>query len=821
MVGIVVVSHSARLAEGVVELARGMAGPEVPIAAAGGIDEPGALGTDAVRVMKAIEAAGGGDVLVLVDLGSAVLSAETALDLLGPDARGRVALCAAPLVEGAVAAAAAARAGGTLDDVAREAAAGLAGKRAHLGGGGEDAAAPAADDDERGWTTAEARVGGAHGLHARPAAAVVRAAADSGTEVRLRNLTTGAGPAPGRSLTGLATLGALRGHHIAIEARGPGAEEVVAAIAAIVGEQPEAPAGARAEAAPSGRAPASPSPPPPGAELRGVPAAPGRGVGPARVRGAAGADADARDDPGAEADRLRGALERARQALEASRATAPPEAAEIVGAQLLLVDDDGLLGPARRAVAAGTPAGRAYADAVRAAAAAFEGLDDPYMRARRDDLLDLGRRVAAALTGAPADGAPEGVLVADDLGPADVARIDPSRVPAIVTAGGGPTSHASIIARALGVPAVAGLGPAALAIADGTTLLVDGDAGVVVADPGAETLALHEARAREEARVAAVARERAHEPAVTADGRRVEVAANAGAPGDAGAAVAAGADGIGLLRTEFLFLGRRDAPGEEEQRAAYSAVVAALGGRRLVLRTLDAGADKPLPYLGMPAEQNPFLGVRGLRLSLARPDVLVTQLRAALAAAAGGPVSIMFPMVSELDELRRARELLGEARAGLEREGITAGAVEVGAMVEVPALALLAEGVAAEADFLSIGTNDLTQYALAAERGNGALAHLSDPVHPAVLRLVAAVTTAARPHGCRVAVCGEAGSDPVAVPLLVGLGVDELSVAPPRVALVKEWVRGIDAADAAELARQALAAHDADAVRRLVAVALD
>jgi multiphosphoryl transfer protein len=387
-----------------------------------------------------------------------------------------------------------------------------------------------------------------------------------------------------------------------------------------------------------------------------------------------------------------------------------------------------------------------------------------------------------------------------------------------VTAGGGPTSHASIIARSLGIPAVAGAGPAVLAVTEGTTLLVDGDSGTVVVDPDAAALTRHEARAAEDRRAAEAAAARAHEPARTRDGHHVEVAANAGAPGDMEAAVAAGADGVGLLRTEFLFLGRRTAPDEDEQRRVYRDAVAALGGRRLVLRTLDAGADKPLAYLAMPPEENPFLGVRGLRLSLARPELLRTQLRAALAAAADGPVSIMFPMVSELRELHEARGILDEARGDLARAGVAAGAVEVGAMVEVPSLALLAGGVAAEVDFLSVGTNDLTQYTMAAERGNGALARLADPVHPAVLRLIAAVCDAAAPHGCRVAVCGEAGSDPVAVPLLVGLGVDELSVAPPRVALVKQWVRALEREAAAELARLALAAPDADAVRRLVAV---
>jgi phosphocarrier protein FPr len=281
-------------------------------------------------------------------------------------------------------------------------------------------------------------------------------------------------------------------------------------------------------------------------------------------------------------------------------------------------------------------------------------------------------------------------------------------------------------------------------------------------------------------------------------------------------AVAEGADGIGLLRSEFLFLGRPDAPGEDEQARAYAAAAAALGGRRLVLRTLDAGADKPLPYLRLPAEENPFLGVRGLRLSLERPELLVTQLRAALRAAADAPIAIMFPMVSEIGELRAARELLDAARAGLAADGLPAGEVEVGAMVEVPAAALGADGLAAECDFLSIGTNDLVQYTLAAERGNGGVGRLSDPVHPAVLRLVDGVARAGATHGCRVAVCGEAGSDPAAVPLLVGLGVDELSVTPRRVALVKQVVREVDGEAARALAERALGLEDAAAVRALV-----
>jgi multiphosphoryl transfer protein len=824
MVGIVVVSHSARLAEGVVELAREMAGEEVPIAAAGGLDEPGEpLGTDAARVMAAMlevgEAADGGT-LVLMDLGSAVLSAETALDFLDDDARARVRLLEAPLVEGAVAAAAAARAGASLDEAAAEARRGLAGKQAHLGTGAPAAEAAAEDDAGGEWLSATAVVGGEHGLHARPAAAVVRAAAGLDADVRLENVTAGRGPAGARSLTALATLGALRGHTVRILARGPGAAGALETIAALVAEDG---GGAPSPPPPDAAGAAGPAPAP-GEELRGVAASPGQAAGPARAAGGAppipGAPAGAPEEERTALAAAREAVARDLGGLRASAAErAGPEAADILDAQLLLLGDEALVEASEAAIATGAPAARAWDDAVRAAAREYEGLDDDYLRARGTDLLDVGRRVLERLAGSgphDARGGEPAVLVAEEVGAADAAAMDPERVAGMATAGGGPTSHAAIIARALGVPAVAGLGPGILAVPDGTPLLLDGDAGTVVVAPGDDVRAAHEARRAEGERRAAAARERAGEPAVTRDGRRVEVAANAGAPGDIARAVAEGADGVGLFRTEFLFLGRPDAPGEEEQRAAYAEAATALGGRRLVLRTLDAGADKPLPYLGQPAEENPFLGVRGLRLSLARPDLLHVQLRAALQAAAGAPLSIMFPMVTEAGELREALRLLDEARASLAADGLGAGEVEVGAMVEVPAAALVAAALAAQVDFLSVGTNDLVQYTMAAERGNAGVARLSDPVHPAVLRLIAGVTEAASRHACRVAVCGEAGSDPAAIPLLVGLGVDELSVAPRRVPLVKEAVRAIDLEDARRLAARALELEDAAAVRELV-----
>ncbi len=823
-VGLVIVSHSARLAEGVVELAREMAGTDVRIEAAGGLEEPGdQIGTDAVRVMAAIEAvaAEGGAALVLMDLGSAVLSAETALDLLDDEVRGRTLLCEAPLVEGAVAAAAAARAGGALEEVAREARNGLAGKVAHLGAPGDAPPSPASAD-EGGWTGLEAVVRAAHGLHARPAAAVVRSAADRDAEVRMRNLTTGAGPADARSLTGLSTLGALDGHRVLIEARGPESAAALEAVRAIVeGGDRTTPAGGDAPMPPAPAEPAGVVPPPrPGTELHGAPSSPGLGAGPAAIAGVtAPLPEQPEGDPGTERERLRAARADAARELHALGASAARETADIIAAQILLLDDAALVDAAHADIDGGAPAARAWNDAARAVARTYERLDDPYLAARSADVLDVGRRVVVSLLGEGGTAEVAGVLVAGELGAAEVAALDPGRVVAIAMAGGGPTSHAAIIARSLGIPAVTGLGEGILHVENGTALLVDGGAGTVVVAPGSAAVAAHEEHARREQEHADRAAAQAHAPAATRDGHHVEVAANIGAPGDLDAALAEGADGVGLLRTEFLFLGRTQPPDEEAQYAFYVDAVRRLEGRRLVLRTLDAGADKPLAYLPAAAEENPFLGVRGLRLSLRRPAMLVTQLRAALRAAAEGPVAVMFPMVSEISELRAARALLEEARDGLRGDDLPAGEVEVGAMVEVPAAALLAEVLAAEADFLSIGTNDLVQYTMAAERGNAGVAGLSDALHPAVLRLIARVADAGARHDCSVAVCGEAGSDPAAVPILVALGVGELSVTPRRVGLVKESVRAVDRAVARELAQAALACEDAASVRRLVSAA--
>jgi phosphocarrier protein FPr len=810
MVGIVIVSHSATLAAGVRELAAEMAGPDVRIELAGGLAEEGALGTDAVRVMEAIGRADSGDgVLVLMDLGSAVLSAETALDFLEPQQRESVLLCEAPLVEGAVAAAVAAKLGEPLEAVAREARGGLQGKVAQLGAGEPAAATPAPAEE---GPTLRLEIRNRLGLHARPAARFVQTAAGFDADVQVRNLTTGRGPASGRSLNGLATLGVRQGHEVLVSAHGAQAAAALEALAALAERDFD-------EQAPTAAPPTPPAAPADvGDALAGLPGAPGIVVGPARHFRAQEPEipTGSSGDPEAEWAALTRALEQVRTEIRATRdsvaARAGDYSAAIFDAHLLFLEDEALLGPAHDAIFEQSKnAAEAWHSAAETVADGYRSLDDEYMQARAEDLTGVARQVVAALTGgaAVATLSAAGIVVATDLTPADTASLDRELALGIATAAGSPTSHSAILARSLGIPAAVGLGEALLDVREGAELLLDGDAGTVEVEPSEELVAESKNRATAREQAAVAARAAAAEPAMTRDGRRVEVFANIGSPDDVPAAIENGAEGVGLLRTEFLFLERESMPSEDEQVAAYKAIASGLQGRPLILRTLDVGADKPLPYLPQRPEANPFLGIRGIRLALEQPELLETQLRAVLRTAAEYPLNVMFPMVATLDEFRQAKAALAELGPGHE--------LNVGVMIEVPAAALAAEQFAPEVDFFSLGTNDLTQYTLAAERGNAAVAALADGLHPSVLRLIRAVAEAATAHGKWAGVCGELAADTVAVPLLVGLGITELSANAPAIPAVKETVREIDTESARDLAEQALNLSSAAEVRQLVA----
>ncbi len=478
-----------------------------------------------------------------------------------------------------------------------------------------------------------------------------------------------------------------------------------------------------------------------------------------------------------------------------------------------MLADPALTDDVEQRLAQGESAAAAWMAVIESAASQQEALHDALLAERAADLRDVGRRVLAQLCGVQTQSEPDQpyVLVMSEVGPSDVARLDPARVAGIVTAQGGATAHSAIVARALGIPAVVGAGPGVLLLENGTPLLLDGQRGVVNVAPPAEELqrALAERDVREQRLQAAWANR--FDPAVTRDGHAIEVFANIGESSGIDKVVEQGAEGVGLLRTELIFMAHSQAPDVATQEAEYRRVLDGLDGRPLVVRTLDVGGDKPLPYWPIAAEENPFLGVRGVRLTLQRPQVMEDQLRALLRAADQRPLRIMFPMVGQMHEWREARAMVERLRTE-----IPVADLQVGIMVEVPSAALLAPQLAREVDFFSIGTNDLTQYTLAIDRGHSSLSAQADGLHPSVLSLIDMTVRAAHAHGKWVGVCGELAADPQAVAVLLGLEVDELSVASRSVAEVKALVRQADSRTARALAREALQQDSAAAVRALV-----
>ncbi|HXF38059.1 MAG TPA: phosphoenolpyruvate--protein phosphotransferase [Actinomycetota bacterium] len=528
-----------------------------------------------------------------------------------------------------------------------------------------------------------------------------------------------------------------------------------------------------------------------------------------------------------ELDRLRSALARAEDELRRLgrdvAAAAGEEEAEIFEAHAEFAADPELRALAEEAIAQGSSAERSVVRAFGVFRDLLAASASEYLAARAADLDDVRDRVVRILLGRSTAGeAPRvrSVIVAHELTPSQTASIPPAVIAGIVTETGSPTSHAAILARALGVPAVVSCPGLLEVVEEGTEVAVDGRTGEVIAAPEpAEREAIRRRMEQEERRREELAVLR-DEPGRTADGHRVELAANIGSIQHVPAAVEAGGEGSGLVRTEFLFLGRTTAPTVEEQVGFYGEVLRAFPGRRVVFRTLDVGADKPLPFVERDPEENPALGLRGIRLSLERPDLFRDQLRALLrarAAVAGedaGRLAIMFPLVSVVRELRAARAILEEVAA---EEGQDLSDVEVGVMIEVPSAALAAPRLAAHADFLSIGTNDLLQYLFAADRLVGPVADLADVLDPDVLRLIGHVVEAGHAHGAWVGVCGEAAGDPTVAAALVGLGVDELSMTRVAIPEVKDVLRGLTLDRCREAVRAAIdLAGDAVEARRIL-----
>lgn len=457
----------------------------------------------------------------------------------------------------------------------------------------------------------------------------------------------------------------------------------------------------------------------------------------------------------------------------------------------------------------------AVEDAANEIAAMFAGLDSEYMKERAADIKDVGKRLVRILQGGAEEVNYSGILAAQDLLPSDTAALDLNRVSGFITALGGKTSHSSILARAAGIPAVVGIGSELEKLKNGDIIILDGHGGEILVNPEEAILEEYRLRIKKEQERAALLASIGHLPSETLDGHHIELACNIGTPGDMEKVIAAGAEGVGLFRTEFLFLDKTSVPTEEEQVEAYKAVLSAMPDKKIVIRTLDAGGDKQLPFIGGLPEANPALGLRAIRLCMVYREVFKTQLRALLRASVAGNLYIMFPMIATLDELLAAKALLQEAAEELTKEGIPyKNDVSVGIMVEVPAAAAIADILAEEVDFFSIGTNDLVQYTMAADRMNEHVAYLSDYFQPPVVRLIGNVAKAAQKCGKWVGMCGEMAGDPLATPLLIGLGLTELSMNGRAVPVVKHRVRQLDIKQAKEWADQILALRTAADIKK-------
>ncbi|MEM7342969.1 MAG: phosphoenolpyruvate--protein phosphotransferase [Chloroflexota bacterium] len=688
------------------------------------------------------------------------------------------------------------------------------------------------------------------GLHARPAKVFVKTAKQFKSDIRLQH---GTKKANAKSMISILTLGVQSGGQIRLFVDGPDEQEALAVLQAAIEEglgdehppqsepdkikeggdspTPSVDGTRSTDVAPSSnggpkiqpqeRSTSSTEPVSDESIVRGIPASAGIAIGPLyqfrRV------EIVLSDQPASDPTQEKAELQAAIQTVvtdlkslyrEVKKRIGGEEAAIFEAHQAILEDPD-LFETASERIDKGENAGRAWQGAIKSTAAQLAALDDELLSARAADIRDVGYKVLCILAGVgedeselPSDPV---ILIAEDLAPSDTASLDTNQVLGFCTAIGGANAHTAILARALGLPATVGAGSSILNLKNGTIAILNGDTGTLTLEPNQEALVAAKDMQQEQQIRRTTELKVAKEPAITQDNHRVEIVANIGSVADAKQVIEFGGEGVGLLRSEFLFLDRTDAPSEAEQFKVYRDIAVALDGHPVIIRTLDVGGDKPLPYVPMPAEENPFLGVRGLRLCLSRPELLRTQLRAILQAAEFGPLRVMFPMVANVAELSAARKLLDEIQAEL-----AGPKIEVGIMIEIPAAAVMADIFAKDVDFFSIGTNDLTQYMLAMDRGHPELSAQADGLHPAVLRMIDKTVQAAHGAGKWVGVCGELGADPQAVPILVGLGVDELSVSIPAIPAVKAQIRSLSLSTAKKLATEALKCASATEVRRTV-----
>ncbi len=654
------------------------------------------------------------------------------------------------------------------------------------------------------------------GLHARPAAVLVNLAKPYQSVIRLHR---GDNSANAKSVVALMNLDVKHNDRVTLTAVGEDAKAAIVALTqAIVdglGEarsMPVAPATVTAQTLP-------PQPPSDPDRILGVVASPGLVVGQTyRVRESALNVIELAQNPETEKQALDRAIAQALVDVTAIRGRVKSRSgaskADIFAAHEALLDDPELLDLAHGAIAQGKSAAYAWQQAFTAQADQLARLPNPTLAQRATDLRDIGQRVLRLLVGVDTEAAtypPNTILLAANLTPSDMANLDRAHVKGFCTMAGGATSHVAILARSMGIPAIVGAESRILELADGIPVVLDGNLGEVRLNVSPAAIELVQTQIAQQQAKQANDLQSASQPAITLDQHRIQVVANISNLQDAEKSVALGGEGVGLLRSEFIFMDRSAAPSEDEQTEIYRSILVVLGNDRpMVIRTLDVGGDKPLAYVSLPHEANPFLGERGIRIGLDRPDLLRTQLRAILRSASAGQLRVMFPMIGRLEEIRQIKAMLAE-----ERQQLGIGPIEIGIMVEIPAAAVLAEQFAQEVDFFSIGTNDLTQYTLAIDRGHPKLAPLADGLNPAVLRLIAQTVKGATQYGKWVGICGGIASDPQAVPILIGLGIRELSVSIPTIPTIKAQIRTLTLSDCQTLAVKALTMATAAEVRTL------
>lgn len=801
MVGIVIVSHSRRLAEGVVELVTQMTQGKCNIAIAGGVDdEQYPIGTDSIRVMSAIEEVHDeGGVLVLMDLGSALLSTEVAIELLDPEIAETVQLCSAPIVEGAMAAGVAAAANLPIDIVRAEAMGALAGKQSHLGDEPEPVIAVVTPAVDKAALSTSWRVQNPHGIHARPSALIVAtmAAIDATIELGRRDERANA-----KSLNSIAKLNVQCGDEICLYASGAEAELAIAEFIRLAdGHFGESIANNIVSVNVISNEYSVSSQEKVEGALTGLAVCGGIVTGPVIHFDAVMPAIPERSFESVEMENIRldSAIQKVTEQLvqqaRNTELTLGKEHAEIFKAHMIMLADPELLADVRLRVEQDMIAEQAWLEATTLIAEQYRSLKSTYMQEREADVKDIARQVMLQLCGKSQGGrielAQPSVLLAMDLLPSDTAQLDPQKVLAICLSGGGKTSHSVILARAMGIPAIIRLENCLELVEPGQVVTVDGFSGLLWLTPTADKQQELEERRKTWLDHTSNQLLAAQEPAMTTDGYRFNVMANIGGLEDVSAALDAGAEGVGLLRTEFMFQSHAELPSEQDQYIVYRDIAAALGNRPLTIRSLDVGGDKPLLSYPMTAEDNPFLGLRGVRLCLADHILFKDQLRAVLRVAAEhSNVQLMIPMIAKPSELIAVKTLVSTCREELglpERDYPLA----IGIMIEVPAAVFNADELAQEADFFSIGTNDLTQYVMAADRGNPAVADLVDYKQQAVINAITMACEAGQKANIPVGMCGEMAGDSDMTELLISLGVTKLSASASMIPGVKAKVRRI------------------------------